>query len=205
MSGKRVSAGQRTQGARSAATREALVQAARPLFAARGFGGVGTEAIVRAAGVTRGAMYHHFADKTELFAAVFEAVEADLTRRIGEAVDGSGIEDPIALMQLGARTWLDACAEPEAHRIVLVEAPAVLGWERWREISLRQGMGLVQSILTFAMDVGAIPRQPVEPLAHVLIGALDEASLYVAQSEEPTRARAEVVAVLEALLAALAA
>lgn len=194
----------RTQEQRSAATKEALVRAARPLFAAHGFGGVGTEAIVRAAGVTRGAMYHHFADKTELFAAVFEDVQADLTRRIGEAVDGSGLEDPVELMQLGARSWLDACAEPDVHRIVLVEAPAVLGWERWRQISLRQGMGLVQSILTVAMEVGRIPRQPVEPLAHVLIGALDEASLYVAQSDDPARARAEVVAVLEALLAALA-
>src|SRR3954463_15164839 len=109
---------------RSTATRAALVAAARPLFAARGFADVGTEEIVRAAGVTRGAMYHQFADKTELFAAVFEAVEAELTRRIDAVVGGSGESDPIVLMKLGAGAWLDACAEPEVQRIVLTEAPA---------------------------------------------------------------------------------
>jgi AcrR family transcriptional regulator len=194
----------RTQVERSAATRDALVRAARPLFAEHGFAGVGTEAIVRAAGVTRGAMYHQFADKSELFAAVFEAVEADLTQRIGAAVDGAGLSDPIELMKLGARTWLDACAEPEAHRIVLVEAPAVLGWDRWREVGLRYGLGLVQTLLAYAISVGRLRQQPVEPLAHVFIGALDEAALYVAQSAEPDAARAGVVRVLEDLIDALA-
>jgi AcrR family transcriptional regulator len=194
----------RTQAERSAATRDALVRAARPLFAEHGFAGVGTEAIVRAAGVTRGAMYHQFADKSDLFAAVFEAVEADLTQRIGAAVDGAGLSDPIELMKLGARTWLDACAEPEAHRIVLVEAPAVLGWDRWREVGLRYGLGLVQTLLAYAISVGRLRQQPVEPLAHVFIGALDEAALYVAQSPEPDAARAGVVRVLEDLIDALA-
>jgi AcrR family transcriptional regulator len=194
----------RTQAERSAATRDALVRAARPLFAEHGFAGVGTEAIVRAAGVTRGAMYHQFADKSDLFAAVFEAVEADLTQRIGAAVDGAGLSDPIELMKLGARTWLDACAEPEAHRIVLVEAPAVLGWDRWREVGLRYGLGLVQTLLAYAISVGRLRQQPVEPLAHVFIGALDEAALYVAQSAEPDAARAGVVRVLEDLIDALA-
>src|SRR6476620_1688508 len=113
----------RSQADRSARTRSALVAAARPLFAASGFAAVSTEAIVRAAGVTRGAMYHQFADKTELFAAVFEAVEAELTQRIDAAVGSSGESDPITLMKLGAATWLDAGAEPEIQRIVLVEAP----------------------------------------------------------------------------------
>jgi AcrR family transcriptional regulator len=194
----------RTQAQRSATTRDALVQAARPLFAAGGFAAVGTEAIVRAAGVTRGALYHQFADKTELFAAVFEVVEAALTQRIDDVVSNSGLEDPVELMLLGARAWLDACAEPEAHRIVLVEAPAVLGWIRWREVGLRYGLGLVQGLLDYAMQVGSIRQQPLEPLAHVLIGALDEAALFVAQSETPDRARADVLAVLEDLLRAMA-
>lgn len=193
----------RTQSQRSAATKDALIRAARPLFAAEGFAAVGTEQIVRAAGVTRGALYHQFIDKTELFAAVFEVVEAELTSRIGAAVDASGLDDPVELMKLGARTWLDACAEPEAHRIVLVEAPAVLGWIRWREVGLRYGLGMVQSLLSFAMEVGSIRQQPVEPLAHVLIGAIDEAALYVSQAEHPDEARAEVLAVLEDLMTAM--
>jgi AcrR family transcriptional regulator len=194
----------RTQVQRSEATRTALINAARRLFAASGFSAVGTEAIVRAAGVTRGAMYHQFSDKTELFAAVFEAVEAELTRRIDAAVSGSGETDPIALMKLGAATWLDACAEPEVHRIVLIEAPAVLGWERWRKISLRYGMGLVQSLLEYAISVGRVAAQPVEPLSHVLIGALDEAALYLAQADDPARARQEVGAVIDRLVDSLA-
>ena len=203
MSGKPDSG--RTQSQRSAATKEALIRAARPLFATEGFAAVGTEAIVRAAGVTRGALYHQFTDKTELFAAVFEVVEAELTARIGEAVDNSGLTDPVELMKLGARSWLDACAEPEAHRIVLVEAPAVLGWIRWREVGLRYGLGMVQSLLSFAMEVGSIRQQPVEPLAHVLIGAIDEAALYVSQAENPDEARAAVLAVLEDLMTAMTA
>jgi AcrR family transcriptional regulator len=194
----------RTQAARSAATKDALVRAARALFAEHGFAAVGTEAIVRAAGVTRGAMYHQFADKTELFAAVFEAVEAETTQRIDDVVSNAGSADPIELMKLGAATWLRVCAEAEVHRIVLVEAPAVLGWQRWREVGMRYGLGLVQSLLSYAMEVGRLRRQPVEPLAHVLIGALDEAALYVAQAADPARAQAEVGAVLEDLVTALA-
>jgi AcrR family transcriptional regulator len=194
----------RTQVERSEATRAALVDAARPLFAAAGFSAVATEAIVRAAGVTRGAMYHQFADKTELFAAVFEVVEAELTRRIDAVVSNSGQSDPIALMKLGAATWLDACSEPEVHRIVLIEAPAVLGWQRWRTISLRYGMGLVHSLVDYAISIGRLPAQPAEPLSHVLIGALDEAALYLAQAGDPARARQEVGAVIERLIESLA-
>jgi AcrR family transcriptional regulator len=194
---------QRSQAARSAATREALIGAARPMFAEHGFGKVGTESIVRSAGVTRGALYHQFADKTELFAAVFEQVEAELTQRIDAVVSNAGTADPVELMKLGAATWMLACTEPEVHRIVLVEAPAVLGYQRWREVGLRYGLGLVQSLLGYAMEVGAIRRQPTEPLAHVLIGALDEAALYVAQAADRQTALAEVTVVLNDLMTAL--
>jgi AcrR family transcriptional regulator len=159
---------------------------------------------VRAAGVTRGAMYHQNADKTALGAALFEVVEAEITERIGAAVLAAGASDPIAAMKLGAHTWLDACADPDVHRIVLVEAPAVLGWERWREIGLRYGLGLVQALLAHAIEVGRIRPQPVTPLAHVLIGALDEAALYVARAADPVQARADVAAVLDDLVDALA-
>ncbi|MDT4921386.1 MAG: hypothetical protein QOI15_2288 [Pseudonocardiales bacterium] len=199
-----MSSSRRTQAARSAATRDALVAAARPLFAGSGFAEVGTEAIVRAAGVTRGALYHQFADKTELFAAVFEVVESEVTQRIGAATDGAGVTDPIELMKLGAATWLAACTEPEIHRILLVDAPAVLGYDRWREVSLRYGLGLVQTLLSYAMETGAIRRRPTEPLAHVLIGALDEAALYVSRAADPETALAEVTAVLDDLVSAFA-
>jgi AcrR family transcriptional regulator len=196
----------RTQAARSASTRGALVAAGRALFAQRGYAHVGTEEIVRTAGTSRGALYHHFADKTELFAAVFEAVESDVTARIAAAVTAAaeGPElDPITAMRVGASTWLDACIEPEVQRIALLDAPAVLGWERWIEISNRYNMGLVQGLLTHAIDVGRIPQQPVAPLAHAVLGAVREAALYLVRAEEPAQARIDMGAVIDRMIEGL--
>jgi AcrR family transcriptional regulator len=193
----------RSQPGRSAATRAALIEAARPLFAEHGFAGVGTETIVRAAGVTRGALYHHFADKTDLFAAVYEAIESDIAIRIGKRIALEGAADPIDIMTLGAHTWLDVCAEPEVQQIVLLDAPAVLGWERWREIGMRYGMGLVEGVLTQAIEVGRIPSQPVAPLAHVLVGALDEAAMYIARTDDPAAAAEQMRAVVGRLIAGI--
>ena len=106
----------RTQADRSAATREALVAAGRRLFAETGFADVSTDAIVAAAGVTRGALYHQFADKTALFDAVLEAVEADIARRLADDVAAAGITDPVDAMRRVLRTWLEICVEPEIHR-----------------------------------------------------------------------------------------
>lgn len=195
----------RTQAQRSAATREALLSAARRLFAADGFGRVSADAIATAAGVTRGAMYHQFADKADLFAAVFETVEAEVIERIGAEVADSAATDPLQLMKLGARAWLDACADPAVHRIILVEAPSVLGWERWREMGMQYGMGLVQGMLEQAVEAGRIPDQPIEPLAHVMIGALDEAALFLARSDQTAAARRAVDGIVDRLIDSLAA
>jgi AcrR family transcriptional regulator len=195
----------RSQADRSATTRASLVQAARVLFAAHGFGGVGTETIVAAAGVTRGALYHQFADKTELFQAVYEAIEEDLARRLGERVAAAGASDPIEVMTIGAYAWLDACVEQEVQQIVLLDGPAVLGWQLWREIGMRHGLGLVEALLAHAIEVGRIPPQPVRALTHVLVGALDEAGLYIARAEDQPAASEEMRTVIAALVAGLAA
>jgi AcrR family transcriptional regulator len=195
----------RTQADRTAATRAALVAAARALFAEHGYADVGTERVVQAAGVTRGALYHQFADKAELFAAVLEVVEIDLAARLIDAVGSTATDDPLAALVAGADAWLDASAEPEVRRIVLLDGPAVLGWERWREVAMRHGLGLVTALLTELIDIGAVPSQPIEPLAHVLIGALDEAALYVALAADPVRARAEAAAVVRRLVVAVTA
>src|SRR4051812_46001285 len=131
---------------RSAVTRQALVTAARRLFAERGYGDVGTEEIVHAAGLTRGALYHHFNDKTDLFAAVFEAVEIETNARIAGALETAGVTDPVDGMKVGAAAFLDVCAEPEMAGIMLLDAPSVLGWERWTEISNEHNMGLVYGL-----------------------------------------------------------
>jgi AcrR family transcriptional regulator len=191
----------RTQEERSEATRAALVAAARNLFAERGYAGVGTEEIVRAAGVTRGALYHHFDGKRELLEAAYEQVETELTEKIAEAALAGS--DPMEALHAGAAMFLDACLEPEVQRLVLLDAPAVLGWERWREIAADHGLGLIEAALGAAMEDGAITQQPVRPLAHVLMGALDEAAMVVARAEDTEAARAEVGATLDGLLEAL--
>ena len=184
---------------RSEATRRQLVTAARALFGARGYADVGTEEIVRAAGVTRGALYHQFRDKADLFAAVAEQVEAEITNRIAAGA-AEAAADPLDALRAGARLFLDACAEPEVERIILLDAPAVLGWEAWLDLASRYGLGLVQLALQAAMDAGAIVQQPVVPLAHVLIGALDECALYIAEAEDPAAAREQCTAIFDRIL-----
>lgn len=198
-----MNAARRTQAERAAETRDALIAAARPLFAAQGFAEVALEAIVRAAGVTRGALYHHFADKTELFAAVFEQVEDEVAVRMGEAITASNQTDPIEVMRLGAGFWLDACSDPEVQRIVLVDAPAVLGWTRWTEIGNRYNIGMVRALLSNAVETGRIPPQPIEATVLTILGAMREATLYVALAEDHGQAREEAGLVINRLIQAL--
>jgi AcrR family transcriptional regulator len=205
MKGRLMDDNRRTQAERAAETREALIAAARPLFAEHGFSEVALETIVRAAGVTRGALYHHFADKTELFAAVFERVEGEVAARMGEAISVAGQTDPLEVMKLGAGFWLDACSDPEVQRIVLVDAPAVLGSSRWSEIGNRYNIGLVRALLSSAIETGRIPSQPVEATALTMLGAMREATLYIARAEQHGQARQDAGAVMNRLIDALAA
>ncbi len=198
--GKSEEAARRTQAERSEATRGALIAAARPLFGARGYADVGTEEIVRAAGVTRGALYHHFDGKRELFAAVYEQIEAELAERIAAGALQANASSPLEAMRAGTEMFLVASTEPETQRIVLLDGPAVLGWDRWREIAAVHGLGLIEATLAAAIEAGAIDPQPVKPLAHVLMGALDEAAMLVARAEDPEAMKAEVAATLGALL-----
>jgi AcrR family transcriptional regulator len=190
----------RTQAERSESTRGALIVAARGLFAERGYAGVGTEQIVQAAGVTRGALYHQFRDKAALFAAVAETVQAEIAQRITTGAQADGPVDPMTALHAGVRRFLEACADPLVERILLLDGPAVLGWQAWRDLADRYGLGLLQHALQAAIDAGAITPQPVVPLAHVLIGALDECALYVARADDPAAARQECTAILQQLL-----
>jgi AcrR family transcriptional regulator len=191
------------QDLRSEATRQRLVVSARTLFAERGYAGVGTEEIVQAAGVTRGALYHQFRDKADLFAAVAETVQAEIAHRIIAGAQTDGATDPMAALHAGVRRFLEVCADPAVERIILLDAPAVLGWQAWRDLADRYGLGLLEEALQAAIDAGAISAQPVVPLAHVLIGALDECALYVARAADPAAARQECTVVLQQLLGGL--
>lgn len=191
------------QAERSDATRARLVSAARALFAKRGYASVGTEEIVRRAKLTRGALYHHFDDKRDLFRAVHEQIEGELTDAIAAELAGAGTDDPVEALRTAVRTFLDACTEPAIARITLLEAPSVLGWEEWRTIDEKYGLGLTIAGLEMGMDAGGLQRQPVRPLAHLLLAALGEAGMVIANAGDPKAARAEVEPAVLSLLAGL--
>jgi AcrR family transcriptional regulator len=189
------------QTARSASTRAKLVKAARVLFARKGYAGVGTEEIARRAGVTRGALYHQFPAKEDLFAAVYEQVEQELTQRVVASL--AEIASPFAALRAGIRAFLEECRVAEVQRIALIDGPAVLGWNRWREVAERYALGLMQAEITAAIDAGEIAPLAVEPLAHLLMGALDEAALLVVRDPDATDAVAATFErVLDGLLLA---
>jgi len=191
------------QAARSASTRAALIGAARPLFGERGYASVGTEEIVQAAGVTRGALYHQFTDKRDLFLAVVEDVEVEIIGRISARLAAADPSDPLGALADGAEVLVEAILEADIRQITALDAPSVLGWETWREISERYGLGLIDTALTAAIAQGALPEQPVRPLAHLLLGALNESAMYVALADDIPTARTQTLAALRSLLEAL--
>ncbi|CAM2747119.1 TetR family transcriptional regulator [Mycobacterium intermedium] len=190
----------RTQEERSAATREALTTAARRLWGQRGYADVGTPEIAKEAGVTRGAMYHQFADKAALFGAVVEAVEQDVMGRMAVLVAESGATTPADAIRAAVDAWLEVSGDPEVRQLILLDAPAVLGWAAFRDVAQRYSLGMTEQLIGEAIKAGQLARQPVRPLAQVLIGALDEAAMYIATAEDPKRARKETRQVLRRLI-----
>jgi AcrR family transcriptional regulator len=179
----------RTQQDRSSSTRSALETAARTLFAERGYADVSTDEIVRAAGVTRGALYHHYADKKGLFEAVFRQLEREITNDVAAAT--ADTEDVVGGLLLAFGAFLDLCMRPEVRRIGLTDAPAVLGWARWREIESEHGLGLVVDGLNQAVDAGILKPVPVMTLARLMLSSMIEAALVIANADDPAAARAE--------------
>ncbi|MFD3745757.1 TetR/AcrR family transcriptional regulator [Nocardia sp. NPDC058633] len=193
----------RSQEDRSRTTRAALERAGRSLFAERGFAGTSAEQLVAAAGVTRGALHHHYGDKRGLFLAVLEQVETEATAEIASAVAAVDRADVLGGMTAGLTCFLELCGRPEMVRIVLMDAPTVLGWPAFREFEARHGLGLITAELQRATDAGLIPVAPVAVLAQLLLSAITEASLIVAHAADPDRARAETQQSLLLLIAGL--
>jgi AcrR family transcriptional regulator len=191
---------------RSRRTREALVAAARRRFGEDGYAAVSVEQVVRLAGLTRGALYHQFPDgKEALFRAVVEQVEEELIADIGATIASAGTDDPLEGLRLGMEAALDSSLDPAVARLTLIDAPAVLGWEGWRELGERYALGLVRTALGVAAEAGALRPCSVGTLAPVLLAAVEEASLTIARAEDRQRARAEAGEVLSTLLDGLRA
>ncbi|GAB19979.1 putative TetR family transcriptional regulator [Gordonia effusa NBRC 100432] len=194
----------RTQAERTAATRQALRKAARGLFAEHGFAAVSTQMIVDAAGVSRGALYHQFDDKVGLFAAVFDDVESEVIAATASAMSKADPDDPLGALVIGFDDFVAQLADPALNRIILIDAPAVLGWQEWRARGEQYGFSVVEAVLGQAVELGQLRRQPLRPLAHLVIGAVDELALYISRADDPVRARRETRDVIEQLISALA-
>ncbi len=182
-------------------TQTRLIRAAKNLFASKGYAGTAMEDLVAKAGMTRGALYHQYRDKRDLFRAVFESVEADFAERIAKAAAAEA--DPWEQLRAGARAFLAAATDPAIRRIVLIDGPSVLGWEEWREIDGRYSLGMVRLVFEANVAAGNVAPQPVEPLAHLIVGALNEAALAVAAADDPATARDAFAASMDGVLAAL--
>jgi AcrR family transcriptional regulator len=192
----------RTKAGQREATTAALIAAARPLFAERGYAGVGAEEIVKRAGVTRGALYHHFrGGKEDLFRAVLVQVSAESAQRVMQAA--AAADEPFEELVLGSDAFLDSCTTPEFQRIVLLDGPSVLGWEVWRTADADYALGLLEAVLQQAIDAGQLISQPARALAHVLMGALDEAAMVIARADDPEVARKEMGRTVRHLLEGL--
>jgi AcrR family transcriptional regulator len=190
-----------TQAERTEATRGRLVSTARRLFAEQGFAATSTEEILEVASVSRGAMYHHFSSKTELFRAAFEAVEDDLTAEVMTAAAGE--TDAVRMLAKGFSTFLDQCLRTEVQRIVMIEGPTVLGWDTWQELDERYAFGSLKAVLLLAAEEGRITEGEVDSWAHLLLGAVMQAGMVVARAADPPTAKQEMTATFEKVISAL--
>jgi AcrR family transcriptional regulator len=193
----------RTQTERTEATTAHLVEAARTLFAAKGYEATALDDVVAAAGVTKGALYHHFGSKRDLFRAVFEHEEDALARACHRAYAAE--RDSWTGFHAGCRAFLEATLDPGVQRICLLDAPAVLGWETVREIEAEYSLAMIENGLRHAIDSGRIAPRPTAPLAHMLMGALGEGAMMVARAGDQRGAMQAVAREVESLLAALEA
>ncbi len=168
------------------ATRREIVATATRMFARQGYAGSSIEAMLAESKVSRGALYHHFASKEALFEAVFEAIEAQIAKKI--VAKSRRAKGAIETLRAGCDAWLDLARDNTVRQIVLIDAPSVLGWDKWREIDARYSFGMLKASLAAANAKGAIPAASIETFAHMLFAALSEVALIIARAEDPAAA-----------------
>ncbi|HEX6352298.1 TetR/AcrR family transcriptional regulator [Actinophytocola sp.] len=189
----------RTKAQQREETTRSLVGLARALFAEKGYPNVTLAEVVAKAGVTKGALYHYFEGKDDLFRAVLAEVHEEVARRVGEVDD----TDRWTRLIKGCRTFLAAATDPNHHRIMLVDGPAVLGWQTWRELDATTSMRHLTELLQELIDEGTLVDQPVIPLAHLLSGAMNEAALWLSASPDPSRDLDQAMTALTRMLTGL--
>jgi AcrR family transcriptional regulator len=190
-----------TQAERREKTRASIIKAARRLFGDHGFAATTIDDIAAGARVAKGAVYHHFPTKEVVFEAVFDQVSLDLVSELDRLSRAEN--DPLAAMAAGTQGYFAACSKGPTGQIILRDGPAVLGWERWREIDAKHFGGKFPRALTAAMEAGVIARQPVEPLARLLLGAVTEAAVAVSAGPDIGNAGTDYARAFRSLLDAL--
>jgi AcrR family transcriptional regulator len=168
--------------AKGQTTRRHLVDVATRLFARAGYEATSIEDVLAAADVSRGALYHHFDSKETLFEAVLEATEAEIAQLIRAAARGH--PDPVDALRAGCDAWLQLAREPKVRQIVLIDAPSVVGWQKWREIDERYGLGLLKASLHAAANAGRVRKDIADVLAYMLLAALNEIALIIARADD---------------------
>ena len=170
--------------ARGEATRGQLIAIARRMFADRGYEDTSIEAVLKEAGVSRGALYHHFASKEALFEAVAEDVETSVGEQTLAAAAAAGSDGPVAALRAGFLAWIRLAGDPVVRRILLIDASSVLGWERWRSMEEDHALGLIRAVLQVIAEEGKLRPELVGTLAHVLLASVNEVALLVARSQD---------------------
>jgi AcrR family transcriptional regulator len=168
--------------AQGRATREQLIEVATGLFAERGYEETSIEAVLAAAGVSRGALYHHFAGKDALFEAVLESVENGVNARLRAEITGA--PDAVSAVESAALTWIEMAGDPVIQRIILSDAPSVLGLERWRAMNEEYSLGATRLLLRAVANEGRLSPDLVAPFALMLLGALDELAMAIARADD---------------------
>jgi AcrR family transcriptional regulator len=188
---------------RGQATRDQIVAIASELFASRGFDGTSIDAVLERAGVSRGSLYHHFASKEALFEAALDAVEARIGEETVAVVLAAGVGDSMAGLRAGGLAWLRLAGDPVVQRIVLIDAPAVLGWERWREIEEQNALGTLRLAMQVAADEGRITNDLVDVFAHTLLATLNELALMIVRAPDTAAAQHTAEVALDEILTRL--
>jgi AcrR family transcriptional regulator len=183
---------------RGKTTRERLIAVGFDLFGTRGYEATSIAAILEAAGLARGAFYHHFATKADLFDAVLDRMIAQLADASAEAA--RALDDPVESLRAGCSTWLDNALDPAVQRITLLDALGVVGWDRYRELDEQHTLGRTKATLHRIARAGGLPEESVEMLAHMVLAAVGEAAKLIARAEDPKAARAAGQAALDTLL-----
>jgi AcrR family transcriptional regulator len=173
---------------RGQATRAQLIGVATRLFAAQGYDGTSIEAVLAESGVSRGSLYHHFAGKDALFLAVMEEVGTRTAQPVLEEMLAA--PDPVAALRIGCLGWIRLAGDPVIQQIMLIDAPAVLGWQRWRELDEHTTLGVIRGALTYAAETGRIEQRHADVFAHIVLAAANEVTLMIARSDDPAAALA---------------